>query len=216
MRTDMELQRDVTNELKWDPRVRQEEIAVAAKDGVVTLGGTIDSYPAKYAAAHAAERVKGVRGVANEIEVKLPSTHERSDTELAHAAVEALQWDVLVPDAVKARVTNGWLTLEGQVEWEFQRRAAERATTNLKGIRGISNLIAIRAHASPTDVSDRIKEALRRHAELDAREIQVEAHGGTVTLRGTVHSWSERRDAENAAWAAKGVSRVQDELVVQG
>jgi osmotically-inducible protein OsmY len=181
---------------------------------VVTLAGTVDSYPAKFAATRAAERVKGVRGVANDIVVMLPKSLELSDTEIAHMAVGALRWDVEVPESVKVSVANGWLTLEGEVEWEFQRRAAARATANLRGLRGLSNLIVIRPRASQLDVSQRIKEALRRHAELDARHIEVVTHEGTVTLRGTVNSSAERRDAESAAWAAHGVTRVDDQLVV--
>jgi osmotically-inducible protein OsmY len=158
----MELQHDVTHELRWDPGVRDEEIAVAAKDGVVTLAGTVDSYPAKFAATRAAERVEGVRGVANDIVVVLPKSLELSDTAIAHMAVGTLRWDVEVPESVKVSVANGWLTLEGEVEWEFQRRAAARATASLRGLRGFSNLIVIRPKASRHDVSPRIQEALRR------------------------------------------------------
>ena len=217
MRTDMELQRDVTNELRWDPSVRDEEIAVAAREGVVTLGGTVDSYAVKVAALRAAERVGGVRAVADDLAVKLPATSRRSDTELAHQVVSVLRWHVLVPeDRVKARVEQGWVTLEGEVEWEFQRRMARRAVENLTGVLGVTNLVALEPRASALDVSRRIKDALRRRAELDARMIEVEATGGAVTLHGTVQSWAERRQAEQAAWSTPGVTRVDDRLVVHG
>jgi osmotically-inducible protein OsmY len=216
MKTDNDLQRDVANELRWEPSVHGEEIAVAVRDGVVTLAGAVSSYARRYAATRAAERVAGVRAVADEIEVRLPGTSQRTDTELAHQVANALRWHVQVPEEqVKARVEHGWVTLEGEVEWEYQRRAAYRAVRDLTGIRGVSNLVTLKPRLSGFDVSQRIKEALRRQAELDATMIDVETTGGTVTLRGSVHSWTERRQAENAAWAAPGVSRVDDRLVVQ-
>jgi osmotically-inducible protein OsmY len=216
MRNDTDLQRDVGIELKWDPKVRDEEVAVVAKGGVVTLGGTVDSYATKYAAVRAAERVVGVMAVADDIEVKLPDSHQRSDTEIAHQVTNALHWNVQVPDkTVKARVENGWVTLDGEVEWEYQRTAAFRSVRDLIGIRGVSNLITIKQAASSFDVSTRIKDALRRQAELDANRIEVAAHEGTVTLRGSVHSWTERRRAEAAAWSAPGVTKVEDRLLVE-
>lgn len=215
MRSDMDVQREVMNELKWDPVTKNAEVAVSVRDGVVVLAGAVDSFAVKYAAPRAAERVGGVRGIADELEVRLASEHRRSDTDLAHQVVNALRWDVLVPDErIKARVENGWVWLEGEVEWAYQRDAAYRAVRNLTGVRGVSNLVAIKTHVSTFDVSARIKDALRRHAELDARQIEVEAKEGTVTLRGTVHSWAERREAEHAAWGAPGVTRVDDRLVV--
>lgn len=217
MRTDMELQREVTTELRWDPSVRDEEVAVAVRDGVVTLGGTVDSFAVKLAALKAAERVGGVHAVADELDVRLPGPSQRSDTELAHQVVSALRWDVLVPDdRIKARLEQGWVTLEGEVEWEFERRAARRAVQNITGLRGVTNLVTLKQRASALDVSQRIKDALRRQAELDARMIEVEAADGAVTLHGTVHSWAERRQAEQAAWSAPGVTRVDDRLVVHG
>ncbi|MGZ8468345.1 MAG: BON domain-containing protein, partial [Gemmatirosa sp.] len=135
---------------------------------------------------------------------------------LAHRVVSALQWDVIVPDdRIKARVEHGWVTLEGEVDWEFQRRTARRAIQNLTGVRGVTNLVALRKQASPLDVSQRIKDALRRQAELDATAIHVDAKDGTVTLRGSVHSWAELRKVEQAAWSAPGVTRVEDQLVLQ-
>ena len=216
MRNDMGLQRDVTHELKWDPVTRDAEIAVAVRDGVVTLGGTVDSYAKKFTAERLAEHVSGIRVVADELTVVPPDAQGRSDTELAHHVLEALRWDVLVPDErIKARVDDGWVTLEGEVEWDFQRRAAGRAVRNLTGVRGLSRRVTLAPRVSSGDVSGHIEEALRRHAQLEARNIEVEARGGTVVLRGTVRSWAERRDAERAAWAATGVTRVDDQLVVR-
>lgn len=214
-RTDEQLRQDVVAELRWDPSIRDEEIAVTVKDGVATLGGTVDSYPQKRAAERAAERVSGVRAVAEGIKVKPPSAWARSDTEIAHAAADVVRWDVDVPkDKVKVKVENGWITLEGNVEWKYQRDAAERAVQHLMGVKGVVNLLTIQPRASTFDVSKRIKDALRRQAELDADKIDVEAHDGVVTLKGTVSSWAERMEAESAAWGAEGVTRVEDELKV--
>ena len=216
MRSDTDLQRDVTSELRWDPSVRDEEVAVAVKDGVVTLGGSVDSYAAKYRAVRAAERVGGVKAVADEITVTLPSATQRSDTDLAHQVAQALEWHIQVPDErIKARVAHGWVTLDGEVEWEYQRQAAQRAARDLVGVRGLTNQITLKPKASPFDVSQRIKDALRRQAELDAGKIEVDVANGAVTLRGNVRSWAERREAEHAAWSAPGVIRVDDRLAVQ-
>jgi osmotically-inducible protein OsmY len=215
MKNDMELRRDIQDELKWDPRVRDAEIGVAAKDGVVTLSGHVETYAQKYAAERAAERVSGVRAIAEELEIKLPSVHMRTDTEIAHKVADALKWDIEVPDeAVKAKVENGWVTLEGQTDWQYQKTAAERAVRYLTGVKGVANLIHIRSRVSAYDVSQHIKDALRRTAEADADKIQVEAHEGKVTLRGTVRSYAEMRDAERAAWSASGVTDVEDKMTI--
>lgn len=215
-KTDAELNRDVLAELKWDPSIREEEIAVAVKDGVVTLGGSVESYAQKRAAERAVERVSGVHAVAEGLEIKLPSIWARSDTEIAHQAADALNWNVEVPrDRVKAKVENGWITLEGDVDWQYQRKASERAVRSLTGVKGVVNLLAISSRVSTYDVSQRINEALRRRAKLDADKIKVEAKDGTVTLKGTVHSWAERAEAESAAWGAMGVTRVDDRLTVR-
>ncbi len=216
MKSDAALQQDIIDELRWDVATRQLEIGVSAKGGIVTLFGQVPNYAAKLAAESAAERVSGGRALADDLSVKLMSLSERSDTELAHAAVSALTWDVDVPDdTIQVKLDNGWLTLEGSVENNFQRRAAERAVRYLTGVRGVINHVKIHSTmVSPSEVAINIKRALHRSAELDAKRIIVEAHDGKVTLRGTVRSWAERTDAERAAWSAPGVQMVDDQIMI--
>ena len=214
-KTDTQLQRDILDELKFEPRVKDAEIGVAVKDGVVTLNGFVNSYAQRTAAERAVERVAGVQAVAEELKVKLPGSLERSDTDIAHQIVNSFHWDIEVPsDKIKARVERGWVWLEGEVDWQFQRMAAERAVRYLTGVRGITNTVKIRTRASAYDVSQHIKEALRRTTEEDLKKIQVEAANGRVTLKGTVRSFAERQDAERAAWATDGVTSVDDRLIV--
>lgn len=215
IKSDSQLQRDVIEELRWDPSVGTTEIGVAAKDGIITLSGQVESFAMQYAAVRAAERVAGVRAVAEELTVHLPLSSSRTDTEIAHTVADRLRWDIDVPDdKIKARVNDGWVWLEGEVPWQFQKNAAERAVRYLTGVKGVTNLITIKAHASVPDVKQRIEDALKRHAELDSKQIKVDALNGKVILRGTVRSWAEREDAERAAWSAPGVVAVEDDLAV--
>ena len=215
MKTDMDLQRDVAAELKWEPRLKEDEIGIAVNDGVVTLTGNVPDYAQRRTAAKAAERVAGVRAVAQELTVKVPDVFHRTDTELAHQVANTLSWHIEVPPTVKAKVEDGWVTLEGQVEWQFQRSAAERAVRYLTGVKGVSNVVTIKTHASPYDVADRIKAALHRSAETDAKKVQVTALNGRVVLTGSVRSWPERADVERAAWSASGVTAVDDQLAIR-
>lgn len=216
MKTDFELQKDVIEELRWDPSIKEKEIGVAVKEGVITLSGNVESYPEKQAAERAVERVFGVKAVANELEVKLPTDRVRPDTEVAHKALEALAWDIQVPDEkLKVKVEDGWVTLSGDVQWAYQRDAAMRAVRNLAGVRGVINKLTVTPPSvSAYDVTKKIKEALHRRAERDAERIVVVTKDNVVTLKGTVPTFAERRAAEGAAWAAPGVKEVHDEIVV--
>lgn len=215
MKTDLQLHKDVLDELRWDPRVNDAEIGVAAKGGVVTLSGSVQTFAQKYAAERDVERVTGVRAVADELHVRPAGTFLRNDTDIAHSAVNALAWDIEVPaDKITAKVESGWITLKGDVNWNYQKVAAERAVRYLGGVKGISNLIEVKPKVSPTEVKTKIEAALKRNAELDAKLINVETADGKVTLKGNVRSWAERADAEHAAWSAPGVKEVDDRLVV--
>lgn len=212
---DADIQRNVLEELKWEPRVQPNEIGVIVKDGVVTLTGYVDSYAKKIAAEQAALRVHGVKAVANDIQVRLPGSSERTDTDLARMSKEALQWNVLVPsDRIKVTVSSGWMTLEGEVDYAFQKQEAERAVRNLTGVRGVTNLITVKPRVSPTTIKEDIERALVRNAELDAKNIQVDVEGSKVILRGRVSSYAEKKAAEQTAWAQPGVSQVENLIIV--
>ena len=217
MKTDAQLQIDVVEELRWDPSVRDSGIEVAARDGVITLSGVVETFAEKHAAERAAQRVAGVRGIAEEIAVRLGPGNERRDTDLAHAIVSTLRWDTQVPHhRIKATVENGWVTLTGDVEWQFQKDAALRAVRHLTGVVGVSNQLVVKPKAVSTyEVSDRIKAALRRLADREAERISIAVRDGQVILDGHVSSFAERVEAERAAWSAPGVSRVEDRITVR-
>lgn len=216
MKTDANLRTDVEKELEWDPRFDARDVGVAVKGGVVTLSGHVRSFAERWAAQDAAQLVGGVKAIANEIEVKLPASALRSDTELAQAALDALALNSSVPaDDIKVTVQAGWVTVGGQVSFWYQKQAVETTLRQLRGVIGFSNNIQLKPKATALDVKGRIEETFRRHAQLDADKIRVKVADGTVTLEGEVQSWRERNEAEIAAWAAPGVESIQDKLTIR-
>ena len=216
MKSDSKLREDILAELDWAPEINANEVGVAVKDGVVTVTGHLETYAEKWAVEKALTRVAGVRALAMELDVRLSPDHQRSDTDIAKAAEEALKWHTHVPlDAIRVTVDHGWLNLQGEVEWGFQRDSAVKAVRDLRGVVGLNAEITLRKKPTQANVEQRITEALTRQTLREARHLNVGIQGGVVTLRGKVHSWHERDAAQGAAWSAPGVSVVVDEMTIE-
>src|ERR1700759_5608205 len=215
MKPDSEIERDVREELQWDPDLNAEDIAVSVKNGVVTLAGFTRSYTDRLEAEAAAKRVAGVHAVANDIDVRLPTIDQRPDPDIARDATAALKSELPIShDKIKVIVKDGWITLEGSAEWQYQKTTAESAVRKIKGVKGVTNVIQLKPAVKPTDIQRKIQQAFKRSAEVDADRITVEAKGSEVILKGTVRSWTEREEAERVAWSAPGVTHVEDRIVV--
>ncbi|HEY4513656.1 MAG TPA: BON domain-containing protein [Candidatus Paceibacterota bacterium] len=215
MKTDKQIQQDVMDELEWDPEIDSSEIGVAVRNGIVTLSGQITSYAKKLAAEKAAKRIKEVKGIAEELVVKIPSHGKRTDSEIADAIVRALKWNTSIPDEkIKVKVEDGWVTLEGELNWEFQKDQAKQVVGEITGVVGIANLVTIKPRVKTDVVKGKIKEALERSADVEADRIQVEAEGSKVILKGKVRTWSEMNEVERAAWSAPGVTSVEDNMTL--
>jgi osmotically-inducible protein OsmY len=213
-RTDEEIQRDVLSELKWDARIQPNEIGVLVKDGIVTLTGWVDSYLKKWTAEDVSHRVNGVKAVANDLEIKLAT--ERTDADIAAAAIHAIEWDTFVPsDKVQVTVSKGWITLKGEVEWQYQKEDAERVVRRLAGVKGVTNLITVKPRTTAPDLKRKIEDALVRNAEIDADRITVEVQGSKAILKGIVKSWAEREEAERVAWSAPGILSVDNRITIE-
>ena len=215
MRSDNDIKRDVEDELRWDPDIDATDIAVNVTNGVVTIAGVVRSYMEKFQAEADAKRVAGVVAVANDLDVRLPEIDERPDPEIARDAIQRIKSELPYAwDKIRVVVKNSWLKLEGEVEWNYQRERAAEAVRRVRGVRGVTNSIELKPSVAPMEIRRKIEEALRRAAEIDASRITVETNGSEVILRGTVRSWAEREEAERAAWAAPGVARVDNRIII--
>lgn len=215
MKTDSQIQKDVQAELKWHPSLKASEIGVTVRNGIVTLSGTVDSYSKKLEAEAAARNIDGVKAVAEDLEVRVFPDVTKSDTDLAAAVLNALKWhSTVVDEKLKIKVENGWVTLDGTAEWGFQKDAAESAIENLKGVKGVINNIVVTTTVDPKDVKQQIQQAFHRSATIDSSNVLVDVTGDKVTLKGTVRSLAESRDAERAAWLAPGVRKVENKMEV--
>ena len=217
MKTNTELQRDVQDELNWAPNITAGEIGVIAKDGVITLTGNVPSYFEKYAAEKVAGRVAGVLGIAEELKVNLPAVSERTDADIAESALSAMAWNIAVPhDQAKVKVENSWVTLTGQMDWYYQKMAAENTVRHLMGVKGVTNSITLKPRGATiaAEIKSTIEKAFKRAALLEAHRITVTVHDGHVTLNGQAHTWQEKDDAREYAWATPGVSSVKNNIAV--
>jgi osmotically-inducible protein OsmY len=215
MKSDAQLKQDIIAELTWEPSVNASQIGVEVKNGTVTLAGHVDSYTEKWQAERAAQRVAGVKGLAVEIDVKLPGLSKRNDGDIARSAQNILEWTSWLPkDSIHVKVENGWITLSGEVEWDYQRQSARDAVRSLFGVTGVSEEMTVRPKVSQSAIKSEIEAALKRRAHTDAEHIKVNVSGGDVTLSGTAHSWAERDLAANSAWSAPGVRKVVDNITI--
>lgn len=215
MKTDSEIQKDVMDELRWDPILTASEIGVAVKKGIVTLSGTVNTYAKKIAAEEAAKRVAGVKAVAEDMEVKVSGSGKKNDTEIAEAVLNELKWHSSVDaDKIKIKVEDGWVTMEGEIDWEFQRRAIHNVVENLLGVSGIIDNIKVIPTLRSKDIKQKINAAFHRSATIDSDKIHIDTSGSKVILKGKVRSWAEKKDAENAAWLAPGVSAVENQIEI--
>ena len=214
-KTDSQLKQDIETELRWDPKVNSAQVGVSVDKGAVTLLGTVDTYPQKWAAENATKRVSGVRTVAQDLTVKILGDHKRSDSDIAGAVQHALKWDVFTPSTVTAKVQSSAVALEGQVRWHFERDAAEKAVRYLTGVTAVYNSITLKPETSASQVKEKIQSALQRQATKDTNSIHIDTSGSKVTLTGQASSWQSIEDAANAAWAAPGVTEVIDQVKME-